>query len=149
MTIREYNPKDIEEITALFYDTVHGICSRDYTKEQLDAWASKDMDRDAWDHSLKEHHTLVAVKNGMIVGFGDVDDTGYLDRLYVHKDYQGQGIATLLCDRLEAGFPDGMVTTHASITAKPFFESRGYRVFKEQQVERKGVILINYVMKKY
>ncbi|WP_349947073.1 GNAT family N-acetyltransferase [Lacrimispora sp. BS-2] len=148
MIIREYNSKDIEEITALFYDTVHGICARDYTKEQLDAWASKDMDRDAWDRSLKEHHSLVAVKNGMIAGFGDMDDTGYLDRLYVHKDYQGQGIATLLCDRLEAGFPGGTVTTHASITAKPFFESRGYRVFKEQQVERKGVILTNYVMKK-
>ncbi len=92
MTIREYNPKDIEEITALFYDTVHVICSRDYTKEQLDAWASKDMDREVWDRSLKEHHTLVAVKNGMIVGFGDMDDTGYLDRLYIHKDYQGRGL---------------------------------------------------------
>ncbi|WP_312447699.1 GNAT family N-acetyltransferase [Lacrimispora sp.] len=148
MIIREYNSKDIEEIAALFYDTVHEICSRDYTKGQLDAWASMDMDRDAWDHSFLKHYTLVAVKDGMIAGFGDMDNTGYLDRLYVHKDYQGQGVATALCDRLEAGFPDGTVTTHASITARPFFESRGYRVLKEQQVERKGVILTNYVMKK-
>jgi len=78
-----------------------------------------------------------------------MDNTGYLDRLYIHKDYQGQGIATALCNRLEADFPAGPVTTHAFITAKPFFESRGYRVIKEQQVERKGVILTNYVMKKF
>ena len=149
MTIREYDSKDIEEMTVLFYDTVHKICSRDYTKEQLDAWSAKDIDRAAWDRSFLEHYTLVAEKNGMVVGFGDMDSTGYLDRLYVHKDYQGQGIATALCDRLEAGYPDGPVTTHASITAKPFFESRGYRVIKEQQVERKGVILSNYVMQKF
>ncbi len=96
-----------------------------------------------------EHYTLVAEKNGMVVGFGDMDRTGYLDRLYVHRDCQGQGIATALCDRLEAGHPAGPVTTHASITAKPFFESRGYRVIKEQQVERKGVILSNFVMQKF
>ena len=39
-----------------------------------------------------------------------------------------------------------VVTTHASITARPFFEKRGYHVVKEQQVERRGVVLINYVM---
>ncbi|WP_312432621.1 GNAT family N-acetyltransferase [Lacrimispora sp.] len=149
MIIREYDSKDIGEMTELFYDTVHKICSKDYTKEQLDAWSSKDIDRDAWDLSFLGHHTLVAVKDGMIVGFGDMDNTGYLDRLFIHKDYQGQGIATALCNRLEADFPDGPFTTHASITAKPFFESRGYRVIKEQQVERKGVILTNYVMKKF
>ena len=40
------------------------------------------------------------------------------------------------------------VTTHASITARPFFEQRGYRVVKEQQVERRGQMLTNYVMVK-
>ena len=39
-------------------------------------------------------------------------------------------------------------TTHASLTAKPFFEKRGYQVVQEQQVERKGILLTNYVMKK-
>ena len=31
---------------------------------------------------------------------------------------------------------------------KPFFEQRGYRVNKEQQVIRNGISLINYVMEK-
>ena len=66
---------------------------------------------------------------------------GYLDRLCVHKDYQGQGVATSLCDRLETRFPVSHITTHASLTAKPFFESRGYRLLNEQHVERKGVFL--------
>ena len=73
---------------------------------------------------------------------------GYLDRLYVHKDYQKKGIASALCDRLEENCAAAYFTTHASITARPFFEKRGYRVMKEQQVVRKGVKLTNYVMKK-
>ena len=48
------------------------------------------MDLKAWDASFRAHKTIIAVKNGEIVGFGDMDETGYLDRLYVHKDYQGQ-----------------------------------------------------------
>ena len=38
------------------------------------------------------------------------------------------------------------ITTYASITAKPFFEKRGYKVVKERQVERQGIFLTNYVM---
>ena len=52
-----------------------------------------------------------------------------------------------MCDRLE-GAVQGDVVTHASITARPFFEKRGYRVVKEQQVERNGVFLTNFVMVK-
>ena len=118
--------------------------------------------------------------NTLIIGFGDMDNTGYLDRLYVHKDYQGKGVATAICDRLEEDFrlsrksflqnstaqknvmPDNYLqkentsekrkndtfTTHASITARPFFEKRGYAVVKAQQVVRKGISIRNYIMRK-
>lgn len=147
MEIRNYRPDDCKALTELFYHTVHTVNARDYTGAQLDAWATGQVDLETWDRSLREHDSLVAVENGVIVGFGDMDKTGYLDRLYVHADYQGQGIATALCDRLEQGAA-GTVTTHASITARPFFEKRGYRVVKEQQVERQGILLTNFVMKK-
>jgi len=95
------------------------------------------------------HYTLVAVaSNDVIAGFGDITREGYLDRLYVHKDYQGQGIATALCNELENAIESDKFTTHASITAKPFFERRGYQVIREQQVTRNGVQLTNYVMEK-
>lgn len=40
------------------------------------------------------------------------------------------------------------ITTHASITAKPFFLHRGYHVMKEQEGLRGGIALTNYVMEK-
>lgn len=44
-----------------------------------------------------KHYTVVAVENNIIVGFGDIDKTVYFDRLFVHKDYQNQGIASDYC----------------------------------------------------
>ena len=96
---------------------------------------------------MLEHYSLVAVEGCGIAGFGDIDQTGYLDRLYVHKDYQRKGIATAICDGLERT-AQGKITTHASITARPFFEKRGYTVIKEQRVERQGIALVNFVMEK-
>lgn len=149
MRIRRYEPDDLSQITALFYDTVHTVNAADYSKEQLDAWADGAPDLDRWSRSLLEHHSLVAVESDdLIVGFGDIDGTGYLDRLYVHKDRQSMGIATALCDRLEGAVDAPLITTHASITARPFFEGRGYRVIREQQVERHGVWMTNFVMEK-
>lgn len=105
-------------MAKLFYNTVHIVNAKDYTGEQLNVWAT-----------------------------GQIEQTGYLDRLFVHADYQGKGIATAICDQLEQSV-EGNITTHASITARPFFEKRGYKVVKEQQVERKGIFLTNYVMTK-
>lgn len=147
MFIREYQPSDCRELAELFYHTVHTVNAKDYSPEQLDAWAAGQVDLEQWDRSLQEQFCLVAVEDNIIVGFGDMDSTGYLNRLYVHSKYQGKGIATALCDRLEAAVPENLVT-HASITARPFFEKRGYRVVKEQQVERKGIFLTNFVMVK-
>lgn len=144
--IREYTSSDCEKLIELFCSTVHTVNAKDYSKEQLIAWTDG-VDFDKWDRSLREHYSLVAVEQEQIVGFGDIDETGYLDHLYVHKDFQRQGIASAICDELEQCVSTG-ITTHASVTAKPFFEKRNYRVLKKQQVERNGLLLTNYVMKK-
>ena len=124
LKIRKYQPSDCRVLTELFYHTVHTVNAKDYTGEQLKAWATGQVDFDQWDQSLQEHYSLVAVDNGIIVGFGDIDETGYLDRLFVHADYQGKGVGTAICDQLEQA-AEGTLTTHASITAKLFFEKRG------------------------
>lgn len=146
LVIRKYRQTDCEKLADLFYDTVHSVNAKDYTKEQLSAWTGC-IDLQKWNRQMLEHCSLVAVVGNTIAGFGDMDKTGYLDRLYVHKDYQRKGIATAICNGLERTV-QGKITTHASITAKPFFEKRGYVVVREQCVERQGISLTNYVMEK-
>ena len=148
MQLREYMPSDCAQLAELFYQTVHSVNARDYAQEQLDAWASGEVDLKAWDASFRAHGTIIAVENGKIIGFGDMDETGDLDRLYVHKDYQEQGIASAICDELERFAAGKTFTTHASITAKPFFQHRGYCVVRKQEVIRHGAALTNFVMEK-
>ena len=135
MIIRQYTPKDCGDLVKLFYHTVHTINAKDYSQEQLNVWATDKIDLEVWNKSLSEHYTVVAVENNIIVGFGDIDKSGYLDRLFVHRDYQRRGIATAICNELERA-------------VKPFFEQSGFNVVKEQQVERNGIALTNYVMEK-
>ena len=132
MLVREYQISDCKEITELFYNTVHTVNAKDYTKEQLDVWAVGQVDLEKWNQSLQEHYSIVAIENGVIAGFGDIDKTGYLDRLFVHADYQGKGIATAICNQLEQAV-QGDITTHASITAKPFFEKEVIRLLRNSR----------------
>lgn len=148
MILRTYKPSDCKCLAQLFYHTVHTVNARDYTQEQLRVWATGDVDLEQWNQSFLANDTVVAIQAGEIAGFGDMDETGYLDRLFVHPDYQNQGIATAICQRLEQAVQVKKITTHASITAKPFFLRRGYRVLREQQVIRGGIALTNFVMEK-
>lgn len=151
MNVRMYRSEDCKEIVELFYNTVHSVNSKDYNEEQLDAWAPKDINISKWDKSLLEHYAIVIEDNSSIIGFGDLDINGYFDRLYVHKDYQGAYVATMIVKEIEKYAQENrikIITTHSSITAKPFFEKQGYKVVKEQVVERKGQILKNFIMEK-
>ncbi|WP_324824202.1 GNAT family N-acetyltransferase [Sinanaerobacter sp. ZZT-01] len=152
MILRAYRPEDCAFMARLFYDTVHTINARDYTNEQLDAWATGDVDLNEWNHSLLENDTLIAEIDGKIVGFADMEQTGYLNRLYIHKEYQRKGIAAALVNELEQRAKvKGLFNfeTDASITAKPFFEKQGYMVKTKQEVIRSGIILVNYKMTKF
>ncbi len=151
MILRKYKSNDCADMAKLFYDTVHTINAKDYTKEQLDAWATGNINLEAWSHSFLEYNTILAEIDGKIVGFADMDKTGYLDRLYIHKDFQGRGIATALVNELEQSAQASGIfryETYASITARSFFEKRGYTVEIENKVVRNGVTLVNYKMVK-
>lgn len=148
MLLRPYRPADCPHLAQLFYETVHSVNARDYTPAQLDAWATGQVDLEEWNASFLAHFTLVAQEGTQITGFGDIDASGYLDRLYVHKDFQGLGTASAICDALERHYPVPSITTHASLTARPFFSRRGYRTIRRRTVERRGVLLDNFLMEK-
>ena len=150
VTLRPYRSEDCPALAKLFTETVHSVCAADYTPAQLDAWAAPEgPDLAAWDAGFRAHVTLVAETCGRLAGFGDIDPAaGYLDRLYVGKDFQRRGVGAALCDALEAACPGRPIVTHASRTARGFFEKRGYRVLRAQQVERRGQRLENFVMEK-
>ena len=60
MLFREYQTSDCKEITELFYSTVHTVNAKDYTKEQLDVWATGQVGLEKWSQSLQEHYSIVS-----------------------------------------------------------------------------------------
>ena len=147
-TLRPYRETDNPALAALFSDTVHTVNAADYTEEQRRAWTAGAADPAAWCAALPTHTTIVAEADGAVIGFGDITAEGHLGRLYVHRSHQREGIGTAICDALERAVSAETFTTDASITARPFFRGRGYRVVQPQVVYRQGVPLMNYRMEK-
>ena len=79
---------------------------------------------------------------GKITGFCTLDKGNYIDLLNVHKDHQRQGIASKLYAEIEIEAKRENrreLKSDVSKTTRPFFESVGFKVIKEQTVKIKGV----------
>ena len=145
--VRLAEPSDGPQIGQLIYDTIRKINRKDYSQEQVKAWAPDPIIFSTYDPS----YAYVAELNHRILGFANLTSTGYLNRLYVHKDFQGQGIASRLLQAMEAKARElslHEITTESSITAKPFFLAHGFVVQQEQVKVFRGVSFINFKMYK-
>jgi GNAT superfamily N-acetyltransferase len=147
--VREYKTADLNAVIALFGRSVREIASRDYTPAQISVWAPQAPDFSAWADRLSKGTVFVYEIDHEIVGFARAEGTGYLDLLYVHPEFQRQGIARALFKQVLAwasrqGIP--RISSDVSITARPFFEHEGFHVVKPQVVERHGVSFHNFQM---
>lgn len=148
--IRPLKEKDILEMQHLFRSTVLNVNLRDYTKEEVADWASCGDDLLHWKKLLSQHHFIGAFdEQGKMAGFSSMNKEGYLHSMFVHKDMQGRGVATLLLSEVEKmGKAYGVdeITSEVSLTAKPFFEQKGYKVVKSQKCRANQLELTNFVM---
>jgi putative acetyltransferase len=149
ITISQAISADVKEITQLFYDTIQVINSKDYPKDEIDDWSSWYKDIDKWSEKLSEQFFIVAKFDGKIIGFSSLAIDGYLDFMFVHKDFQGQGVAKSLLTELEKKASEqknDLIYSDVSITARGFFEKHGFIVEKQQLKKSKKKELINYRM---
>jgi GNAT superfamily N-acetyltransferase len=147
--VHEHKAVDLHAVVALFGRSVREIASRDYTPAQISVWAPQDPDLSAWADRLSKGTVFVYEVDHEIVGFARVEESGYLDLLYVHPEFQRQGIARALFKQVLAwALRQGItrITSDVSITARPFFEHEGFQVVKSQVVERQGVTFHNFQM---
>jgi putative acetyltransferase len=149
LSVRTYQSTDLDTVIAIFLGAIREVASKDYDQAQVDAWAQ--VDRDAWAKRRLSRPTWVAVLGQASVGFTDLEPNGHLDMMFVHPAHQGIGVATLLLETVEAAANvQGIARlfTEASITARPFFEKRGFSILESQRVEKRGQMLTNFRMQK-
>ena len=137
--VRAALQSDAVELKKLFQNTVLAINRRDYSQAEVE-----DM--------IKIHYFIVAInQQSEIVGFSSITPQGYLHSMFVHKDFQGEGIATMLLNEIEQyAITNGIIriTSEVSLTARPFFEKRGYIVEEEQKRKANQLSLTNFWMAK-
>jgi putative acetyltransferase len=151
LDVRRYKPGDLSGLIALFRDTVRKINRQDYSDQQVLAWAPDEIDPLQWTRRFENKAVRVAELEGAPVGFVELARDGQIDMLYVHADHQGEGIASALLRAAEAWAQTrglARLFTEATITARPFFERRGFHVIAPQRVIRRALEFINYRMDK-
>ncbi|GGY43300.1 GNAT family N-acetyltransferase [Pseudoduganella albidiflava] len=154
MRIRPYTEGEQGALLAIFQSSVHGLASRDYTAEQIAAWAPRVLDaesRRSWDRRIDANRPWAVEIDGRPVAFADLQQTGYIDQFFVAPDFAGKGVGTALmrhlldiasARRLPALF------SCVSLTAQPFFARFGFLIEEERTPVVRGVALRNAVMRK-
>ncbi|KAF2079669.1 GNAT family N-acetyltransferase [Flavobacterium sharifuzzamanii] len=151
MDIRKATISDLAEMQQLYIETIQSVCKNDYNPEQIEAWTYGVKNKERWIEVIEKQFVLLAIIGNQIAGFGTLKDGNYIDFFYIHKDFQRQGIADKILNELEIEarkHHSKIITSDISITAKPFFEKKGFAVKAEQKNIRLGVELINFKMEK-
>ncbi|WP_417850496.1 GNAT family N-acetyltransferase [Thalassoglobus sp.] len=151
MHVRRYRPGEELELWELFYSTIRTVNCRDYSTKQVQTWAPDEMDREKWHTRIAGMNPFVCEVANVIVGYAALLETGYIDHFYVHHQWQRKGVGNSLVTKIfetasELGLNE--LTSDVSITAKPFFEAKGFEVVAPQDVSIGDVLFRNYKMRK-
>ncbi|STX81620.1 N-acetyltransferase GCN5 [Legionella busanensis] len=148
--IRQYDCNDAQDLVNIYYHTIHNINSKDYSEEQINIWApSSSLDATGWKEKWEKIIPIVAQIGTKVVGFVEFESNGHIDCFYVHHEYQGCYIGSSLMKEIfnkANTLKLKQVFAEVNITAKPFFGSKGFKVIKKQNMNIRGVKLINFVM---
>jgi putative acetyltransferase len=149
--IKQASRQDLPNLRELFLDTVLHVNIADYSLEQVQEWASRGESIDRWNKLFSEHQYWLCEHDEKVVGFISCNGSGLIHSLFVSKDFQRKGVAKLLFQTLEEYANQNNIrtlTAEVSITAKPFFESKGFIVEEEQIVQLNQCYLKNFKMRK-
>ena len=151
VVIREFEREDAESLWDVFHSSIHGLACRDYSPEQLAAWAPPQYDAALWLERMTKMQPLVAERDGCIVGYAGLRSDGYVDHFYVAAVAACSGVGNALMQRIhELAEVWHLMELHSEVsrTARGFFERRGFAVVAEQTVVVRGVELTNFRMRK-
>ena len=151
LSIRKYRADDAQALTEIFYNAVESLSGDGYSPEEVRAWAPLPIDYDDWKKRLAHHRPWVAVLHSTPIGFISLLPNGEVGLAYIHRAFQRRGVASKLYEAVEnEAHSNGIKHLHveASHAAKPLFERLGYDVTDCNRVERRGMELTNWKMKK-
>ncbi len=151
MLIRDFIPGEQAELRQVFMSSVHELACDFYTGDQLNAWAPSRYDEQKWADRLFALRPFVAIVDGRIAGYADLQKSGLIDHFFVSGLFSRRGVGSALMNHVhdEAGKRGVQeLSAYVSLSAESFFSRHGFSVVRRQSVAVGEVSLTNAVMKK-
>lgn len=142
--IRKFRPGEEPALFGVYHSAIHLVASRDYTQEQVRAWAPEDLDPELWVRRIRGMDPFVAEANGEVVGYADLQPNGYIDHFFVSGLHARRGIGSALMGHIlgEAARREiAELTSDVSRTAQPFYEKFGFVVVEQRYPAPRGVVV--------
>lgn len=132
--IRRWKPPDAADCLMVFRAAV--LAGRGYTLVQRSAWSRIPYSFLSWRLRQQRNLTLVAEARGRIAGFTECRPDGHVHMLFVHPDFQGEGIAGALLAAADREM------TSRGVSRRDAWASRNaFRVFEKAGYVRMGAAL--------
>ena len=125
ISIRKAQKRDAESILEINRLSIFDIHDFLYPQNDKETLVLKDIEEATALITSKNNNTWVATIFGKIVGFGVSKDNA-IDKLYVHPQHQGRGVASLLLKQLEKSLEKPIFKV--SKNSVTFYERHGYKV---------------------
>ncbi|MCF1427694.1 MAG: GNAT family N-acetyltransferase [Shewanella sp.] len=150
------------QVSVLFHCAVHAIDGRHYSSAQLNAWSSQPRSAKYWELRLTRTQAWVMLDfnpskplaSPFCCGFINLEteyfQRGYIDSLYIHPDYQGQGFARQLLWHAKQWaksrkYPE--LRVDASYYSRPLFEQEGFELLYKSYQPKSGQMLPGFHMR--
>ena len=146
--IRPATHNDAAQIAELFRRAVLHIEASHYSDSEKAAWIQGADNAAFWQKRIERGCIRLAAQNDRILGFIEyLPEQNHLDCLFTDPVHQQQGVASaLLSAVLPQADADKTVTADVSAAALPFFKKQGFILQHQNQIQRNGLVLINYRM---
>ena len=146
--IRPATHNDAAQIAELFRRAVLHIEASHYSDSEKAAWIQGADNAAFWQKRIGRGCIRLAAQNDRILGFIEyLPEQNHLDCLFTDPVHQQQGVTSaLLSAVLPQADADKTVTADVSAAALPFFKKQGFILQHQNQIQRNGLVLINYRM---
>ncbi len=152
--IRRAQHSDSQGIIDVHVKSIREVCGKDYTPEQIEAWAGRRFKTELWHQAIDRDYIWVIEADKSILGFGHFavmdENNGEVLGLYFIPPVIGNGCGRkMFAEFVKVAKEHNLtkINLHSTITAKSFYESLGFHQNgSDTTIEMRGIAIPCYPM---
>lgn len=145
--IRRAIHSDAEGIIHVHVKSIREVCAKDYTEEQIEAWAGRKFRPELWVQAMDRDFIWIIEHESTIVGFGHLalmdENSCEVMGLYFIAPAIGHGLGKkMFKEFISVAHKHHLknIRLHSTVTARTFYESLGFmQSASDTTIDMRGV----------